>query len=70
MYFVSPVFLAWSQQFFKRPNLPQENGLPQFNSNTTNERTLIESANKHHLNAVNNFQKVKRIYFLERGPFL
>lgn len=68
MYFVSPLFLVWSRKDFNQPRPPRQNEPANFNP--PSERELMASADKHHAEAVNTLQKAKRLYFLERGPFL
>lgn len=66
MFFISPWLLNRSGQCFNHPhpqNKPSDLTIP-------NERTLMASADQHHFVAVNDLQKAKRVYFLERAPFL
>ena len=60
MYFVSPIVLSRSRNPFKRWRFPQQTQRP--DSHKHNVTTS-------HTNAINELQKVKRNYFLERGPF-
>ena len=65
MYFVSPLLLAQSRQFSRRRRFPQQK-----QSSNFNDHTVMASVNKHHADAVNELQKVKRAYFQVRRPFL
>ncbi|EKU97639.1 hypothetical protein Lepto7375DRAFT_6855 [Leptolyngbya sp. PCC 7375] len=68
MYFVSPFFLAWSRKSFKYWRFSRRQQPSNFSA--SNERSLTVSTDKHHVDAVSEVQKVKRLYFLERGPFM
>ena len=66
MYFVSPLFLAWTRKYLNRsqplrPNRPLKYCEP-------NERQLMASADKHHTDAVNELQRVKRPALWNIGP--
>ncbi len=68
MSFVSPFFLTWRHRSFKHWRLPWRQQPSSFSA--SNERNFTASTDKHHVDAVNEAQKVKRLYFLERGPFV
>lgn len=68
MYFVSPFFLAWCHKSFKYWRFSRRQQSSDFSA--SNERSLTASTDKHHIDAVSEVQKVKRLYFLERGPFV
>ncbi len=62
MLFISTILFVWRHNYFRHSRIPQQNK----SFNTTSERKLIASADKHHVDAVNGLQKVKRLYSLER----
>lgn len=66
MFFVSPFFLTWSRKYFKYSQGPQQNE----SFDMSNERELMASADKHHVDAINGLQKAKRLYSLERRPLM
>ena len=68
MYFVSPFLLRWSQKHFRFSQPPQQNKA--FDYREPSERSLMASADKHHADAVDNLQKAKRRYFMERRSLM
>lgn len=66
MYFISPFFLPWSRKHFKHSRDPQ----PSSPFDISNERELMASTDKHHVDVVNSLQTVKRLYSLERRLFV
>ena len=68
MYLISPFFFAWSRRPFKHWQFFRRQQSSEFNASS--EKNLTASTDKHHVDAVSEVQKVKRLYFLERGPFL
>ena len=68
MYFVPSFFLAWGRKSFKDWRFSQRQQPSDFN--TLSERNSTISTDKHHVDAIREVQKVKRNYFLERGPFI
>ena len=60
----------WSRDAFNRMRFSREKRPDRKNANSPAEQNVTISVNKHHTDATENLQRLKRSHHLERRPFL